>query len=83
MVTEGRPDDTGVAMAKALDELGIPVTLILDSAVAYSLERCVAGRLSGGWLCLVQGCDECMSFRQFECAGTQFLLQLSLSSSQP
>ena len=44
IVTEGRPDATGVRMAKALDEMGIPSTLILDSGVAYSMERCAGGR---------------------------------------
>jgi len=40
VVTEGRPDGTGVSMAKALAEMGIPATLILDAAVAYVMERC-------------------------------------------
>jgi hypothetical protein len=42
VVTEGRPDETGLAMARALDELGVPVQAILDSAVAFALEvlRC-------------------------------------------
>mmetsp|Transcript_6725 Transcript_6725/g.18001 ORF Transcript_6725/g.18001 Transcript_6725/m.18001 type:complete len:340 (+) Transcript_6725:108-1127(+) len=39
VVTEGRPDGTGLQMAKALDEAGIPATLVLDSGVAYMLER--------------------------------------------
>lgn len=39
MVTEGRPDGTGQSMARALDELGVPVTMVLDSGVAYALER--------------------------------------------
>eukprot|EP00884_Botryococcus_braunii_P016301 jgi/Botrbrau1/3354/Bobra.0048s0048.1 len=38
VVTEGRPDATGLAMAKALDESHIPVLAILDCAVAYALE---------------------------------------------
>lgn len=37
VVTEGRPDGTGQRMAKALDELGVPVTLVLDSGAAYAL----------------------------------------------
>ena len=41
VVTEGRPDGTGVSMAKALAEMGIPATLILDAAVAYVMGRCV------------------------------------------
>ncbi|KIY99635.1 Translation initiation factor eIF-2B subunit alpha [Monoraphidium neglectum] len=39
VVTEGRPDGTGQSMARALDELGVPVTMVLDSGVAYALER--------------------------------------------
>ena len=41
IVTEGRPDETGLSMARALDELHIPLTLVLDSGAAYCLERCV------------------------------------------
>jgi translation initiation factor eIF-2B subunit alpha len=39
MVTEGRPDNTGITMAKALTEMGVPVTLVLDSGVAYAMGR--------------------------------------------
>lgn len=39
IVTEGRPDGTGETMARQLDALGVPVTLVLDSGVAYALER--------------------------------------------
>ena len=39
VVTEGRPDGTGLRMARALDELGIPTTMVLDSGVAYTLEK--------------------------------------------
>ncbi|KAL6756073.1 hypothetical protein V8C86DRAFT_125810 [Haematococcus lacustris] len=39
MCTEGRPDGTGLRMADALAKMGIPTTIILDSAVAYALER--------------------------------------------
>ena len=39
VVTEGRPDETGLAMARELHELGVPVIAILDSAVAFALER--------------------------------------------
>lgn len=46
IVTEGRPDDTGLSMARALDELHIPVTLVLDSGAAYCLERCAHGRMA-------------------------------------
>ena len=39
VVTEGRPDETGLVMARELHELGVPVIAILDSAVAFALER--------------------------------------------
>ncbi len=39
VVTEGRPDATGLRMAKALSDIGIPVTLVHDSGVAWVLER--------------------------------------------
>ena len=39
IVTEGRPDETGFTMARVLDELKIPVTVILDSGVGYAMER--------------------------------------------
>jgi translation initiation factor eIF-2B subunit alpha len=39
VVTEGRPDGTGERMARQLDALGVPVTMVLDSGVAYALER--------------------------------------------
>ena len=29
-------------MARALDEMGVPVTLVLDSGVAYCMGRCAA-----------------------------------------
>ncbi|KAK9814315.1 hypothetical protein WJX72_003908 [[Myrmecia] bisecta] len=38
VVTEGRPDGTGLTMARALDEMHVPVVAILDSAVAFALE---------------------------------------------
>jgi len=37
--TEGRADGTGLLMARALSDLGLPTTMILDSGVAYSLDR--------------------------------------------
>lgn len=37
--TEGRPDNTGPKVAKELLAFGIPVTLILDSAVGYVMEK--------------------------------------------
>lgn len=41
IVTEGRPDETGFTMARVLDELKIPVTVVLDSGVGYAMERLV------------------------------------------
>ena len=38
VLTEGRPDETGLTMARALDDMHVPVIAILDSAVAYALE---------------------------------------------
>lgn len=37
VITEGRPDETGLSMARMLDELGIPVIAVLDSGVAYAM----------------------------------------------
>jgi Initiation factor 2 subunit family len=48
IVTEGRPDETGLSMARALDELHVPVTLVLDSGAAYILERCALAPLPAG-----------------------------------
>lgn len=42
VVTEGRPDGTGLTMARALNDCHIPVTAILDAGVARALE---AGRV--------------------------------------
>ena len=39
IVTEGRPDETGLTMARALEDLKIPVTVVLDSGVGYVMER--------------------------------------------
>lgn len=38
-VTEGRPDETGLSMARALEELKVPVTVILDSAMGYIMDQ--------------------------------------------
>lgn len=38
IVTEGRPDETGLAMARALEDIKVPVTVILDSAVGYVMD---------------------------------------------
>uniref|UniRef100_A0A8D0DZD5 Translation initiation factor eIF2B subunit alpha n=1 Tax=Salvator merianae TaxID=96440 RepID=A0A8D0DZD5_SALMN len=38
-VTESQPDRAGQKMAKALSNLGIPVTVILDAAVGYIMEK--------------------------------------------
>lgn len=37
-----QPDDTGLSMARALDEMGVPVTMVLDSGAARIMERFVA-----------------------------------------
>lgn len=39
VVTEGRPDNAGLSTAKLLAEVGIPVTVVLDSAAAFMMER--------------------------------------------
>lgn len=38
VVTEGRPDETGLQMARALTDLHIPVVAILDAGVAYAMD---------------------------------------------
>ncbi|RLV96863.1 hypothetical protein DV515_00012332 [Chloebia gouldiae] len=38
-VTESQPDEAGQKMAKALRKLNIPVTVILDAAVGYIMEK--------------------------------------------
>lgn len=40
IVTEGRPDETGLKTARALRELHIPVSVVLDSGVGYAMDRC-------------------------------------------
>ncbi|KAG6485605.1 translation initiation factor eIF-2B subunit alpha-like [Zingiber officinale] len=37
--TEGRPDGTGLKLSKELAALGIPVKLLIDSAVAYVMDE--------------------------------------------
>eukprot|EP00935_MAST-01C_sp_MAST-1C-sp1_P000433 g433.t1 len=39
IVTEGRPDGAGYTTAKTMAEHGIPVTVILDSAIGYVMEK--------------------------------------------
>ncbi|GAB5033015.1 translation initiation factor eif-2b subunit alpha [Nannochloropsis oceanica] len=39
MITEGRPEGSGFKAAERLTEVGIPVTVILDSAAGYFMER--------------------------------------------
>jgi len=34
-----QPDGTGLSMARALDEMGVPVTMVLDAGVAYCMSR--------------------------------------------
>ena len=47
ILTEGRPDETGRVMARALAELKVPIKVILDSAVAFALEafKCAPHRI--------------------------------------
>ena len=40
LLTEGRPGEAAVRMAKELVPLGIDTTIILDSAAAYHMDRC-------------------------------------------
>lgn len=37
--TEGRPDKTGLRFAKEMVALGVPVKLLIDSAVAYAMDE--------------------------------------------
>nr|VDD61265.1 unnamed protein product [Brassica oleracea] len=39
LCTEGRPDKTGVLLAKELAKLDVPVKLLIDSAVAYCMDE--------------------------------------------
>mmetsp|Transcript_22540 Transcript_22540/g.62533 ORF Transcript_22540/g.62533 Transcript_22540/m.62533 type:complete len:370 (+) Transcript_22540:152-1261(+) len=39
IVTEGRPDGTGITMARLLEKVGVPVTIVLDSAAGYVMDR--------------------------------------------
>jgi translation initiation factor eIF-2B subunit alpha len=39
VILEGRPDASGVKAAKVYQEAGIPTTVVLDSAMAYIMER--------------------------------------------
>ncbi|KAJ0241042.1 eIF-2B GDP-GTP exchange factor subunit alpha [Hirschfeldia incana] len=39
LCTEGRPDGTGVLLSNELSKLDVPVKLLLDSAVAYSMDE--------------------------------------------
>lgn len=38
VVTEGRPDGTGLTMANALSKMEVPCTIVLYSAGAFALE---------------------------------------------
>jgi hypothetical protein len=63
IVTEGRPDETGLSMARALDEQHVPVTLVLDSGAAYILERCARSQhpWCKGMCFVVDGpCNDCL-----------------------
>lgn len=39
LLTEGRPDRTGLRLSNELAALGIPVKLLIDSAVAYTMDE--------------------------------------------
>jgi translation initiation factor eIF-2B subunit alpha len=39
LTAEGRPDRTGLRMSNELAALGIPVKVLIDSAVAYSMDE--------------------------------------------
>lgn len=41
VVTEGRPDETGLKMMREMERYGlkVPVSLVLDSGVAYYLHK--------------------------------------------
>lgn len=39
LTSEGRPDRTGLRMSNELAALGIPVKVLIDSAVAYSMDE--------------------------------------------
>lgn len=46
LVAEGRPDGAGFKAAAVLSKAGVPVTVVLDSAVGYHMEvadLCVTG----------------------------------------
>ena len=42
LVTEGRPHEAAVQVAKELVPAGIDTTIILDSAAAYHMDQCAA-----------------------------------------
>lgn len=50
-VTESQPDNTGRQMAKDLQAVGIPCTVILDAAVGYIMERVNAVMLGAEGVC--------------------------------
>ena len=39
IVTEGRPDDAGYTLCAQLEKAGVPVTMVLDSAMGCVLPR--------------------------------------------
>ena len=38
VVTEGRPDEDGLRVARALEDLNIPVVAVLDAGAAYAMD---------------------------------------------
>ncbi|KAK2076372.1 hypothetical protein QBZ16_000897 [Prototheca wickerhamii] len=39
ILTEGRPDETGITTARAISDLHVPTSVILDSGVGYCMDR--------------------------------------------
>ena len=48
ILTEGRPDETGITTARAISDLHVPTSVILDSGVGYCMDRW-EGRWGGIW----------------------------------
>lgn len=66
LVAEGRPDGAGFKAAAALSKVGVPVTVVLDSAVGYHMEvadLCVTGAegvLENGGIVNKVGASSCV-----------------------
>ena len=53
ILTEGRPDETGITTARAISDLLVPTSVILDSGVGYCMDRWE--RMGGGGMVGVAG----------------------------